>query len=59
METKYCVVAVTGGASGLGEATVRELVEHGAKVSILDLDGQKGESLPQNWETASSSARLT
>ena len=45
MKTKYCVVAVTGGASGLGEATVRELVEHGAKVSILDLDGQKGGKL--------------
>ena len=45
METKYCVVAVTGGASGLGEATVRELVEHGAKVSILDFDGQKGGKL--------------
>ncbi|MGO8945086.1 MAG: 3-hydroxyacyl-CoA dehydrogenase [Syntrophobacteraceae bacterium] len=45
METKYCVVVVTGGASGLGEATVRELVEHGAKVSILDLDGQKGGKL--------------
>ncbi|MGA3118878.1 MAG: 3-hydroxyacyl-CoA dehydrogenase [Syntrophobacteraceae bacterium] len=45
METKYCVVAVTGGASGLGEATVCDLVEHGAKVSILDFDDKKGEKL--------------
>jgi len=45
VETKDCVVAVTGGASGLGEATVRDLVEHGAKVSILDFDGQKGGKL--------------
>jgi len=29
----------------LGEATVRDLVEHGAKVSILDFDDQKEEKL--------------
>jgi NAD(P)-dependent dehydrogenase (short-subunit alcohol dehydrogenase family) len=31
---------VTGGASGLGEATVRALVAHGVKVAIFDLDRQ-------------------
>ena len=33
---------VTGGASGLGEATVAQLVSHGMKVSILDRDREKG-----------------
>jgi 3-hydroxyacyl-CoA dehydrogenase/3-hydroxy-2-methylbutyryl-CoA dehydrogenase len=33
---------VTGGASGLGEATVRRLVAGGASVAILDLASSKG-----------------
>ncbi len=38
---------VTGGASGLGEATVRRLAGHGVKVAILDLERQraKGEAV--------------
>ncbi|MFX3910161.1 SDR family NAD(P)-dependent oxidoreductase, partial [Streptococcus suis] len=36
---------VTGGASGLGEATVRNVVEHGGKVAILDLDLERGYAL--------------
>jgi NAD(P)-dependent dehydrogenase (short-subunit alcohol dehydrogenase family) len=38
---------VTGGASGLGQATVRALAAHGVKVTILDLERQreKGEGL--------------
>ncbi len=36
---------VTGGASGLGEATVRRLVGAGASVVILDRDTVKGEAL--------------
>jgi NAD(P)-dependent dehydrogenase (short-subunit alcohol dehydrogenase family) len=36
---------VTGGASGLGEATVRLLAERGAKVVVLDLQAEKGEKL--------------
>ena len=34
---------VTGGASGLGEATARMLSENGAKVAILDLNQERGE----------------
>jgi NAD(P)-dependent dehydrogenase (short-subunit alcohol dehydrogenase family) len=33
---------VTGGGSGLGEATVRELAKRGARVTILDLGRSKG-----------------
>ena len=36
---------VAGGASGLGEATARELVEAGAKVLIADLNADKGKAL--------------
>jgi len=36
---------VTGGASGLGEATVRQLAAHGVKVAIFDMNEQKGEAV--------------
>lgn len=34
--------AVTGGASGIGEATVRRLVTEGANVAFADWDGERG-----------------
>ena len=36
---------VTGGASGLGEATARALAAKGVKVAIFDLQADKGEAL--------------
>jgi NAD(P)-dependent dehydrogenase (short-subunit alcohol dehydrogenase family) len=33
---------VTGGASGLGEATARELAQRGAKVALFDRDAERG-----------------
>ncbi len=36
---------VTGGASGLGEATARALAAKGAKVAIFDLQKEKGEAV--------------
>jgi NAD(P)-dependent dehydrogenase (short-subunit alcohol dehydrogenase family) len=36
---------VTGGASGLGESTVRLLAERGARVVVLDMQDDKGEAL--------------
>ena len=36
---------VTGGASGLGEATARKLAGFGVKVAIFDLNAEKGEAL--------------
>jgi NAD(P)-dependent dehydrogenase (short-subunit alcohol dehydrogenase family) len=36
---------VTGGASGLGESTVRLLAARGARVVVLDMQDEKGEAL--------------
>jgi NAD(P)-dependent dehydrogenase (short-subunit alcohol dehydrogenase family) len=35
------VAAVTGGASGIGEATVRRVVAEGASVAFCDRDGER------------------
>ena len=40
-------IIVTGGASGIGGAAVRLLVEHGANVTIADMDATAGEALAQ------------
>ncbi len=45
MQIEAATVFVTGGASGLGEATVRALVERGASVAIYDLPRSKGAEL--------------
>jgi len=39
------VAAVTGGASGIGEATVRRFVTEGAKVAFADRDVERGKRL--------------
>ncbi|MGR3783405.1 MAG: SDR family NAD(P)-dependent oxidoreductase, partial [Albimonas sp.] len=36
---------ITGGASGLGEACARRLAEAGVKVTLFDLNDEKGEAL--------------
>jgi NAD(P)-dependent dehydrogenase (short-subunit alcohol dehydrogenase family) len=36
---------VAGGASGLGAATARELAARGARVAVVDLDGDKADAL--------------
>ena len=36
---------VTGGASGLGEATARALAAHGVKVALFDMNAERGEAV--------------
>ncbi len=45
MNIKERIAVVTGGASGLGEATVKQLVSDGAKVAILDFDEKRGQMI--------------
>ena len=47
MDVKNSVALVTGGASGLGLATVEALLAAGAKVVILDLPGSPGEEVAE------------
>ena len=45
MEIRGRTFLVTGGASGLGAATVRRLAQEGANVLIADVNGKTGEEL--------------
>ena len=45
MDLNGVAAVVTGGASGLGEATARALAAQGAKVALFDLNAEKGESV--------------
>ncbi len=46
------VVVVTGGASGIGEATTRALVNEGSKVVIADLQEERGRALAEELGSA-------
>src|SRR3954453_4653086 len=45
MDVNEVAAVVTGGASGLGEATARELARRGAKVAIFERDSGRGEAV--------------
>lgn len=45
MNIKDKVAVITGGASGLGEATVRRFARLGAKVAVFDMDAERGKAL--------------
>ena len=45
MKVEGVAAVVTGGASGLGEATARELARRGAKVAVFDRDAPRGEKV--------------
>ncbi|MCB1386354.1 MAG: SDR family NAD(P)-dependent oxidoreductase [Nitratireductor sp.] len=45
MKLSDTVAVITGGASGLGEATVRSFVAGGARVAIFDMNAERGEKV--------------
>ncbi len=45
MDLKDKVAVITGGASGLGRATVRRFVANGAKAAIFDMNAEKANQL--------------
>nr|WP_062337880.1 SDR family NAD(P)-dependent oxidoreductase [Herbidospora sakaeratensis] len=45
MDLRNCVAIISGGASGLGEGTARELAGIGATVVIADLNEERGKAL--------------
>ena len=51
-------VIVTGGASGIGEATVRAFAEQGARIGFVDLDAERGTALAAELEAAGHAARF-
>lgn len=55
---KNKVAIVTGGARGMGEATVRLFVEHGAKVLIGDVLDEQGQALADELGDAAAFAHL-
>ncbi|WP_201715687.1 3-hydroxyacyl-CoA dehydrogenase [Rossellomorea arthrocnemi] len=45
MKISESIAIVTGGASGLGEGTVRQIIKAGGKAAILDVSDERGQSL--------------
>jgi NAD(P)-dependent dehydrogenase (short-subunit alcohol dehydrogenase family) len=60
VEIKDAVAVITGGASGLGLATAKALLDEGAKVVLLDLPSSKGEDVAKalNSELGGDRARF-
>jgi NAD(P)-dependent dehydrogenase (short-subunit alcohol dehydrogenase family) len=59
MELNGISAIVTGGASGLGEATARLLAERGAKVVVADMNAEKGEAVADDIKGAFVSVDVT
>jgi len=58
MNIKGKTAFVSGGASGLGAATVRTLVANGARVMIADLNEQAGKALAQELGEAAAFVKM-
>ena len=51
MKIKETIAVVTGGASGLGEATARDFAAGGARVAIFDMNADQGrEGRRRDWQ---------
>jgi NAD(P)-dependent dehydrogenase (short-subunit alcohol dehydrogenase family) len=46
------VAIVTGGAGGIGSATVERFVQEGAKVVVADIEAEKAQSVADRWGDA-------
>lgn len=53
------IAAVTGGASGIGEATVRRFVAEGASVAFCDRDGDRGRRVASELEEKGAKVAFT
>src|ERR1700737_1277978 len=53
------VAAVTGGASGIGEATVRRFIAEGASMAFCDRDGERGQRVAAELGTAGAKIAFT
>src|ERR1700744_4628660 len=53
------VAAVTGGASGIGEATVRRFVAEGASVAFCDREGERGQRVAAYPQVACAKVTFT
>lgn len=52
------VAIITGGARGIGKATVKKFVEEGAKVAIWDIDEAAGNKTAEEMSSAGSTVRF-
>jgi NAD(P)-dependent dehydrogenase (short-subunit alcohol dehydrogenase family) len=59
MELNGIGALVAGGASGLGEATARELTRRGARVTLADVNADRGEALAAELDGAFVRADVT
>ena len=50
---------ITGGASGLGEATARLLAEQGVRVGIFDLNEERGEAVAKELDGSFAKVNVT
>ena len=48
MNYQKCNAVITGGASGLGGATAENIIKHGGKVTIIDIQNDLGKKNQMN-----------